>query len=79
MEPSGITLPHRLASVATGDNGGRDAALEQYPKGLKIQRRDMDHDWILGWTILGKKVMLALTYHGDSTPEDWIYEELWPD
>lgn len=76
-----ITTPETMALCygAIGDGGGRYAALEQYPKGLTIRRRDVYHDWILGWTILGKEVMLAGAYHRDPTPEDRTYGELWAD
>jgi len=74
-----ISTPATMVSCygAIGDGGGRYAALEQYPKSLTIRRRDVRHDWILGWTILGKEVMLAGAYHRDPTPEDREYGEAW--
>ncbi|KAK2611686.1 hypothetical protein N8I77_005014 [Diaporthe amygdali] len=76
-----ISTPDTMALCygAIGDAGGRYAALEQYPRNLTIRRRDVQHDWILGWTILGKEVMLAGAYHRDATPEDRTYGEAWAD
>lgn len=66
-----------LCYGALGDRGGRYAALEQYPRRLTIRRRDVAHDWILGWTILGKEVKLAGAYHRDARPEDRAFGEVW--
>jgi aspyridone synthetase trans-acting enoyl reductase len=60
-----------------GEDGGKYVALEQYPRRLTIRRRDVAHDWILGWTILGKEVQLAGAYYRPETPEDRLFGEEW--
>jgi aspyridone synthetase trans-acting enoyl reductase len=60
-----------------GEQGGKYASLEQYPRRLTIRRRDVAHSWILGWTILGREVKLGGAYYRPETPEDRDFGEAW--
>ncbi|PWY71020.1 GroES-like protein [Aspergillus heteromorphus CBS 117.55] len=66
-----------LCYGAIGDYGGRYAALEQYPRRLTIRRRDVQHDWILGWTLQGKEVLLGGAYYRPARPDDRLMGEAW--
>lgn len=66
-----------LCYGALGDEGGHYSALEQYPRTLTIRRRDVAHDWILGWTLFGAEVELAGAYHRPPIPEDRRFGKLW--
>ncbi|KAF1730566.1 Enoyl reductase LovC [Beauveria bassiana] len=59
-----------LCYSALGEYGGHYTALEQYPRRLTIRRRDVTHDWILGWTFFGKEVKLAGAYYRPVLMED---------
>lgn len=66
-----------LCYSAIGDEGGRYSALELYPRLLTIRRRDVVHDWILGWTLFGAEVQLAGAYHRPPMPEDRAFGKQW--
>ncbi|RLL93806.1 hypothetical protein CFD26_101544 [Aspergillus turcosus] len=66
-----------LCYGAIGDQGGRYSALEYYPRTLTIRRRDVAHDWILGWTLFGAEVQLAGVYHRPPIPEDRLFGKQW--
>ncbi|PYI14324.1 alcohol dehydrogenase [Aspergillus violaceofuscus CBS 115571] len=66
-----------LCYVALGDAGGRYSALEYYPRALTIRRRDVEHQWILGWTLFGNEVKLAGVYHRDPLPKDREFGRVW--
>ncbi|KAJ6153536.1 GroES-like protein [Penicillium chermesinum] len=63
--------------VQSAIRGGRYSALELYPRLLTIRRRDVVHDWILGWTLFGAEVQLAGAYHRPPMPEDWAFGKQW--
>ena len=60
-----------------GDAGGRYVALEQYPRRLSIRRRNVKHEWVLGWTLFGKPVKLAGAYARPAVPEDLVFGKEW--
>jgi aspyridone synthetase trans-acting enoyl reductase len=66
-----------LCYGSIGDQGGRYAALERYPRRLTIRRRDITHDWVYGWTIFGKEDKLAGAYYRPELPEDRKMCESW--
>jgi aspyridone synthetase trans-acting enoyl reductase len=66
-----------LCYGSIGDQGGRYAALERYPRRLTIRRRDITHDWVYGWTIFGKEDKLAGAYYRPELPEDRKMGESW--
>ena len=66
-----------LCYGAIGDGGGLYTALEEYPRALTIRRRDVCHDWILGWTLFGKEVQLAGAYHRPALPQDRAFGAEW--
>ena len=66
-----------LCYSAIGDAGGRYVALEQYPRRLTIRRRDVEADWVLGWTLFGEEVKLAGAYAREARPEDLAFGKRW--
>ncbi|KAF2136068.1 uncharacterized protein K452DRAFT_238153 [Aplosporella prunicola CBS 121167] len=66
-----------LCYGALGDGGGHYTALEQYPRRLTIRRRNVSHDWVLGWTLFGKPVELAGAYRRPALPEDRAFSASW--
>ena len=62
---------------AIGDAGGRYVALEAYPERLKLRRRDVKPDWVLGWTVFGKVVELAGKYRREPSEVDRRYAAEW--
>ncbi|KAK0516445.1 hypothetical protein JMJ35_001048 [Cladonia borealis] len=66
-----------LCYSAIGDAGGRYVALEQYPRRLSIRRRNVKHEWVLGWTLFGKPVKLAGAYARPAIPEDLVFGNRW--
>lgn len=66
-----------LCYGAIGDEGGAYTALEAYPRKLTIRRRNVRHDWILGWTLFGEEVQLAGAYHREARPEDRKFGAAW--
>lgn len=62
---------------AIGDAGGRYTALEQYPKRLTLRRRNVKHNWVLGWTLFGKAVELGGAYARPPMPEDRVFGGQW--
>jgi aspyridone synthetase trans-acting enoyl reductase len=62
---------------ALGDDGGRYTALESIPPRLKLRRKDVRPDWILGWTAFGKAVELGGKYRREASQEDRVFAENW--
>jgi aspyridone synthetase trans-acting enoyl reductase len=66
-----------LCYSALSDKGGSYVALEQYPRRLTIRRRNVKHDWVLGWSLFGEEVKLAGAYARDANPEDLRFGGEW--
>ncbi|KAL8787623.1 MAG: hypothetical protein Q9195_007669 [Heterodermia aff. obscurata] len=62
---------------AIGSTGGRYTALEPFPARLHNRRRNIEPDWILGWTIFGKAVDLNGVYRRDDLPADYVFGVEW--
>ena len=62
---------------AIGSAGGRYTALEPFPARLHSRRRNIEPDWILGWTVFGKAVDLNGVYRREDIPADYAFGVEW--
>lgn len=73
----GNAMTMTICYGAIGNAGGRYCSLELYPRRLTIRRRNVKHDWVLGWTLFGKPVKLAGAYARPALPEDLAFGTEW--
>jgi NADPH:quinone reductase-like Zn-dependent oxidoreductase len=62
---------------AIGPNGGRYTSLAPFPDRLRLRRRDVQPDWILGYSVFGINVKLTEDYSKKASTEDGKFAARW--
>ncbi|KAF2642235.1 GroES-like protein [Massarina eburnea CBS 473.64] len=62
---------------AIGPEGGHYVSLAPFPRGLKLRRKNVQPDWVLGYTIFGNPVILPGGYVKEESPEDVVFTRNW--
>lgn len=73
----GETSSATISYGAIGLQGGRYTSLAPFPERLRLRRKGVVPDWVLGYIVFRRTAQLDGEYAKDATPEDGVFMEAW--